>query len=212
MNFRDFINTQTAQSLTIDSLPTATVLTQRPSILTFFTTDAPMVKLHYHPEVKYFVCPGEGCPACEVDKPPRDTYLFPVINLPRKRVEVLRVPHLMNPDGTLIPDSLLMGIAALMADPTNTNRVAKVSKTGGFRYAVEPVPGTIPAETKALIEDLDSKFKSDLATDTIGLEGFYPHLTVEEIREIPSIHEDLKLCGLLTEDNQDDALDGADAV
>lgn len=211
-NFSEFLTTQTTQAIINDPALTATSITERPSILAFFTADAPMVKLHYLPEVKFFVCPGEGCPACLVSKPPRDTYLFPVINLPRKRIEILRVPHIENPDGSLIPDSLIMGIAALMSDPSTTDKVAKVSKSGSYRYTVEAVPGTIPSETKDLIDKLAAKFQSDLATGTASLEGFYPYLTAEEIREIHSIHEELKLCGLLAEEDQDDEFNGPDAA
>lgn len=212
-NFSQFLTTQTTQAIINGPGLTANSITERPSILAFFTTDAPIVKLHWHKDQGHYVCPGEGCPACEVDKPPRDTFLFPVINLPRHRVEVLRVPHIVNPDGTLISDSLIMGIAALMSDPSITDKVAKVSKSGSYRYAVDPVSGTIPLESKMLIQNLVTKFQSDLATGAISLEDFYPRLTAEEIREIPSIHEGLKLCGLLgTDELDDDSPDPADAV
>lgn len=207
-NFSEFLKTQTAQAIVSDPGLTAAIISEQPSILAFFTDDAPLEKLHYHPEIKYFVCPEEGCPACMISKAPRDTFLFPVINLIRKRIEVLRVPNLQNHDGTIISDSLLMGITALMADPTNTDKIAKVTKSGNYRYSVEVVPGTIPSETKDLIEKLAAKFESGLATGTISLADFYPHLTAEEIREVPSIYEELKLCGLL----EDDSLDVSDAA
>lgn len=200
--FNDVLNTHTAQAVANGRALTITTLTSRTTILALFTTDAPMLKLHWNEEKGYFVCCGDNCSACIVDKAPRDTFIFPVINLPRKRVEALRVPYIDK------PGSLCMEIAAVLADPTQSGKPVQVTKVGNFHYIAEPVPGNIPTETQTLIKDLAEKFKSDLAAGAISLDGLYPRLTAEEIREIPSIHEALKNCGMLDDDQSDDGLLG----
>ena len=162
-------------------------LGQEPAMAMLFTPDSEEVRLHYVSDDAvraYVVCPGSGCPLCYCAVEPKTYHLLPVLDMESGMVKVLRIPARRQPDGLgplLVPH---------LRDEAIASKVILISRNGA-KYTVEARALGANAkrgehQIKAFVDDREAGM-------TLG--SAFPHMTPEELAEVPTIAAKLDALG-----------------
>lgn len=158
-----------------------------PAMVLLFARDVEEAYLHYEPDESargYLVCPGKGCPYCDLGSAPGRVALLPIYNIESGTVEVLRIPTRAE------PGSLGALLTPFTRDPEIANKVLLISRSGS-RYRVEAKPLSENADrgVEAIRTFLEAR-KAGLSLKSAFLQP-----TADEMREIPRLRRKLDAIG-----------------
>lgn len=163
-----------------------------PARILLFSDEIEDARMHYEQDESvrsYFHCPGDKCPYCLLDKKLDHFHLLAVFAIASREVSVLRISA---QEG---PNRLLSLLRPHLDDPNIDRKVLAVSRAG-YRYIVDALPVRPGVDVGA---NAIARFLDAYAAGHVKLASTFPSFGVAELREVPSIRNEL------------DVLDGTDS-